>query len=74
MNPGGYIFLEDSKNHLQELTSRDIFNQSTLLKALSNVAMDVCKDEASNTSLGSLFLAFTSLCVKNLFLMVGSLG
>lgn len=53
---------------------RDIFKQSKLLKAPSNVALDVSKDEAPNTSLGSLFLAFTTLHVKNLFLMVGSLG
>lgn len=53
---------------------RDIFKQSKLLKALSNVALDVPKDEAPNSSLGSLFLAVTTPRVKNLFLMVGSLG
>lgn len=47
-------------------TDRDIFTQSKLLKAPSNVALDVSKDEASSTSLGSLFLAFSTLRVKSL--------
>lgn len=64
------------KGHLVQPAAmgRDIFKQSKLLKALSNVALDVPKDEAPNSSLGSLFLAVTTPRVKNLFLMVGSLG
>ncbi|RMB88321.1 hypothetical protein DUI87_35302 [Hirundo rustica rustica] len=48
----------------EKLMDRDIFKQSKLLKAPSTVALDVCKDEASSPSLGSLFLALTTLGVK----------
>lgn len=54
---------------------RDISSQSELLKAPSSVALDLPEDEAPNTSQGSLLLALTTrFIVKNLCLMLGSLG
>jgi len=47
--------------------SRDIFNWTRLLRALSNLALSVSRDGASITSLGSLCQGFTTLMVKNFF-------
>jgi len=49
--------------------SRNIFNQTRLLRALSNLAVNVSRDGASTASLGNLFQCFTSLTVKNFFLI-----
>jgi len=49
--------------------SRDIFNQTRLLRALSNLALNVSKDEASTTSLGNLCQCFITLIIKNFFLI-----
>jgi len=40
-----------------------------LLRALSNLALNVSRDEASNTSLGNLFQCFTTPTVKEFFLI-----
>ncbi|KAK4831893.1 LOW QUALITY PROTEIN: hypothetical protein QYF61_020040 [Mycteria americana] len=48
--------------------SRDIFKSIRLLRASSNLTLNVSRDEASTTSLGNLFLCFTTLIVKNFFL------
>jgi len=44
--------------------SRDIFNYTRLLRAPSNLALNVSRDGASTTSLGNSFLM-----VKNFFLI-----
>jgi len=49
--------------------SRDIFNQTRLLRALSNLALNVSRDGASTASLGNLFQCFTTLIVKKFFLI-----
>ena len=41
--------------------SRDIFNQIRLIRALSNLALNVSRDGASTTSLGNLVQCFTAL-------------
>ena len=50
------------------VVSRDIFSQTRLLRAPSNLAWDVPRDGASPTSLGSLCQGFTTLSVKHFFL------
>ena len=45
----------------------DIFTQTRLLRAPSSLALNVCRDGASTTSLGNLFQCFTTLIVKNFF-------
>jgi len=49
--------------------SRDISNSARLLIALSNVTLNVSRDGASTTPLGNLCQGFTTLTVKNFFLM-----
>ena len=49
--------------------SRDIFNQTRLLRAPSNLAFIVSRDGAATTSLGNLGQGFTTLTVKNFFLI-----
>jgi len=49
--------------------SRDIFNWIGLLRAPSNMAWDVSRDGASPTSLHNLCQGFTTLSVKNFFLI-----
>ena len=49
--------------------SRDFFNWIRLLRAPSNLAWNVFRDGASTTSLGNLCQCFTTLSVKNFFLI-----
>jgi len=49
--------------------SRDICNQIRLLRAPSNLAWNVSRDGASPTSLGNLCQGFTTLSIKNFFLI-----
>ena len=49
--------------------NRDIFNYIILLSALSNLILNVSRDGASTTSLGNLSQWFTTLSVKNFFLV-----
>jgi len=49
--------------------SRDIFNQTRLLRALSNLTLNVSRDGALTTSLSNLFQCFTTFMVKNVFLV-----
>ena len=49
--------------------SRDIFTWVRLLRAPSNLALNVSRDGASTTSLGNLGQGFTTLMVKNFFLI-----
>jgi len=51
--------------------SRDIFSYGRLLRALSNLALNVSRDGASTTSLGNLSQCFSTLIVKNFFLISG---
>jgi len=48
---------------------RDIFNQSRVLRAPSNLAWNGSRDGASPTNLGNLGQGFTTFLMKNLFLM-----
>ena len=47
---------------------RDIFYQTRLLRALSNLTLNASRDGASTASLGNLFHCFTTLTVQSLFL------
>ena len=47
--------------------SRDIFNKIRLLRAQSNLTLNVSRDGTSTTSLGNLFQCFTTLIVKYFF-------
>jgi len=49
--------------------SRDIFHSIRLLRAPSNLTMNVPSNGASATSLDNLFHCFTILIVKNFFLI-----
>ena len=49
--------------------SRDIFTQIRLLRAPSNLVLNVPKDGASTTSLGNLCQGFTTLSIKHFFLI-----
>jgi len=49
--------------------SRDIFNLTRLLRALPNLALNVSRDGASTTSSANLCQGFTTLIVKNIFLI-----
>ena len=49
--------------------SRDIINSTRLLRALSNLILNVSRDGASTTSLGNMCHRFTTLIVKNFFLL-----
>ena len=55
------------KGHLLQplAMNRDTYISVRLLKALSSLILNVSKDRASTTSLGNLFLWFTTLIVKN---------
>ena len=48
---------------------RDVFNQTRLLLALSNLDLNVSRNGASTTSLRNLGQDFTTLTVKNFFLL-----
>ncbi|KAK4812466.1 LOW QUALITY PROTEIN: hypothetical protein QYF61_026459 [Mycteria americana] len=48
--------------------SRDSFNQIRLLRARSNLTLNVARDGASTASLGNLGQCLTTLIVKNFFL------
>lgn len=54
------------KGHLGQppAMTRDIFNQTRLLRDLSNLTFNVCRNAAATTSLGTL--CFIILSVKNL--------
>ena len=56
--------------HLAQLPamSRDVFNWVRLLRAPSNLTLNVLRDGASTTSLGNLCQCFTTCIVKNFFL------
>ena len=47
--------------------SRDISNQTRLLRVMSHLALNVSRDGASTISLGNPFQYFTTLTVKNFF-------
>jgi len=67
-----YFGLEGTfRGHLVQLpaVSRDIFNYTRLLRAPSNLALNVSRDGDSTTSLGNIFQCFTTLIVKNFFLI-----
>jgi len=67
-----YFGLEGAfKGHLVQLlaVSRAIFNSIRLLRAPSNLTLNVPRDGASTTSLGNLSQCFTALIVKNFFLI-----
>jgi len=49
--------------------SRDIFHQPRLLRAPSSLALNPAREEAATASLGSLFQCFTTLTMKNFFLI-----
>ncbi|KAK4826030.1 hypothetical protein QYF61_003851 [Mycteria americana] len=49
--------------------SRDIFNLIRLLRAPSNLTLNVSRDGASTTSLANLLQCFTTLIVKTFFLI-----
>jgi len=48
------------------LVQSDIINQTRLLRAPSNLALDVSRDGALTTSLGNLGEGFTTFIIKNL--------
>ena len=54
------------RGHLAQppAASRDIFNQTRLLRAPSNLAWNVSRDGAPTTSLGNLHQGFITLIVK----------
>jgi len=47
---------------------RDIFHQTRLLKAPSNLALNIAREGAATASLGNLGQGLTTLMVKNFFL------
>ena len=49
--------------------SRDIFHQTRLLRAPSNLALNTVREGAATASLGNLCQGLTTLMVKNFFLM-----
>ena len=49
--------------------SRDIFHQTRLFKAASNLALNTAREGAATASLSNLFQCFTTLTVKNFFLI-----
>jgi len=48
-------------------TEQGIFNQIRLLRALSNLTLNVSRDGASTASLGNLCQGFTTLSIKKVF-------
>ena len=59
------------KGHLVQppAASRAVFGLMRLLRAPSNRTVNVCRDGGSTTSLGNLCQCFTTLMVKNVFLL-----
>ncbi|KAK4816767.1 hypothetical protein QYF61_022765 [Mycteria americana] len=55
------------------LHQRDIFNWIRLLRAPSNLTLNVSRDEVSTASLGNLFQCFTTLIIKD-FSLISSLN
>jgi len=49
--------------------SRDTFHQPRVLQAPSNLALNTAREGAATASLGNLFQHFTTLMVKNFFLI-----
>jgi len=49
--------------------SRDVFDQTRLLRAPSNLGLNTARERAATASLGNLFQCFTTLMVKNFFLI-----
>jgi len=49
--------------------SRDIFHYTRLLRAPSSLALNTAREGAATASLGSLGQCFTTLTVKNFFLI-----
>jgi len=49
--------------------SRDIFHYTRLLRAPSSLALNTSREGASTASLGNLFQCFTTIMVKNFFLI-----
>jgi len=49
--------------------SRDVFHQTRLLRAPSNLALNTAREGAATASLGNLGQCFTTLMVKNFFLI-----
>jgi len=49
--------------------SRDIFHQTRLLRVPSNLALNAAREGTATASLGNLFQCFTTLMVKNFFLI-----
>ena len=54
---------------IQSSMGRDIFNWIRLLKDLSNLTLNVSRDGASCTSPGNLGWGFTTLIIKNFFVI-----
>jgi len=52
-----------------ELLNRDISNYTRLRRALSNLILNTSREWASTTSPSKLCQCFTTLVVKNFFLM-----
>ena len=60
----------DFKDHLvptPPALSRDVFHQTRLLRAPSNLALNTAREGAATASLGNLFQCFTTLMLKNFF-------
>jgi len=49
--------------------SRDIFHQTKVLRAPSNLILNTPREGVSTASLGNLFQCLTTLMVKNFFLV-----
>ena len=49
--------------------NKDTYSQIRVLRACSNLTLNVSRDGASTNSLGNLCLCFTTLIVKNFFLI-----
>jgi len=62
----------DLKDHLvptPPAMSRDIFHQTRVLRAPSNLALSTAREGAATVSLGNLCQCFTTLMGKNFFLI-----
>ncbi|KAK4828156.1 LOW QUALITY PROTEIN: hypothetical protein QYF61_024071, partial [Mycteria americana] len=60
---------EATRTGVEEEQGGNIFNSIMLLRAPSNLTLNVSRHGASTTSLGNLFQCFTTLIVKNVFLI-----
>jgi len=49
--------------------SRDLYNKIRLLKAPSNLTLNVSRDGASVTTLANLFQCFTTIIMKKFYLL-----